>query len=719
MRVVPASITTAWESGQFTGSSRSIARVTVQRTAISTQKVTRKFRWATYAFGNPHPMRELPNVKAVRWNRSVDQDAATCEIDLYNVRPLPIGQAPNLTDQGVYEGFEQLGYFTFNRGDETNRWGHDPNEWQHKLYPDMLIRTYEGYGFDDTVPPDEDPHLVQTGVWFIDDVELDAIGTLKLKMRDASALLLEQLAFPPVIPFGAYPLSYEHIHDVPGKPIVNVSGSTSWVRPRYNTDSGVPYNGSNGSIGGHRPSDAFDGTDSSYWLSIGNSSPSASYAYEYVEGKISSGSVHAFKVHVRGGPYIMYLSVYADGAWKGKAKVPYDPTNAVSSPNGADIKYVKRVQVDENDNFTVKLPRSYANVTRVRITFHHLWDSNYGTYQFRAAVRDFQVAVGTTTTTTTPTTKSVGNYSDYTDIVKELLCYGGFWWPNAGALDFQMQGDGTERVTTATPDDSVIVAGKVWGDLEQSGTFGPSDLASDIFDKKPLMDGVSYVRDILGFIFYVDETGGAVFRSPNIWELGNTVMHPDNRLTANLTRANPSTNPDGSWAITIDERQTLMALQATLSSRNVRERIVIANLSGGKGAVTAGFNPYNMPKTGFRRVSIWSDQHFTTSKECRIMADLIALRQLFTFRSDRVTIPGYPAIQIDDQVRLTERVTEEMGDLHYVKGIASSNDMSTGEWTYQLDVQWLGTAPFGNWVFDPANLDPDTQAYLRSMGKIA
>lgn len=718
MRVVPAAIHDAWYSGQFTGSSRSIARVTVQRTLINTQKITRKFRWATYAFGNPHPTHELPNVKAVRWNRGIDQDAATCEIDLYNVKPLPVGQAPNLMDDGTYEGFEQLGYFTFNRGDEANIWGHVANEWQHKLYPDMLIRTYEGYGFDANVAPDADPHLVQTGTWFIDDVILNPIGTLQLKLRDASVLLLEQIAFPPVIPFGAYPLSYEHIHDVPGTPIVTVTGSTSWVRPKYSSDSGIPYYGTNGSIGGHRPSDAFDGSDSTYWLSVGNDSPSSPYAYEYVEGKVSSGTVRAFKVHVRGGPYTMYLSVFANGAWQGKSKVPYDPNNPVSAPNGSDIKYVKALQVDENDNVTIQLPKAYANTTKVRVTFHHLWDSNYGVYQFRAAVRDFQVAIGTTTTTTTPTTKTVGNYSDYTDIVKEILCYAGFWWPNAGPLDFYMQGDGTERVVPASPDDSVIVAGKVWGDLENSGTYGPSDLTADIFDKKPLMDGVSYIRDILGFIFFVDEAGGAVFRSPNIWELGNTVMDDDNRFTTNLTRADPSTNPDGSWAISIDETQTLMALQATLSSRNVRERVVIANLSGGKGAVTKGFNPYNMPRTGFRRVAIWSDQHFSSEKECQIMADMVALRQLFTFRSDTITIPAYPAIQIDDQIRLTERVTEEMGDLHYVQSIASNNDMSTGEWTYQLGVQWLGTAPFGKWVFDPANLDPATQDYLRSMGKI-
>jgi len=710
MRVVPTTMSDAWASGEFTGPNRPIARVTVQRTAINTQKVNTLYRWASYIFGNPHPMHELPNVKAVRWNRSIDQDAATCELDLFNVAPLPIGQAPILTDDGVYEGFEQRGYFTFNRGDDTtNRWNHTPTEWTHKLYPDMIVRTYEGYGFDETVPPDQDPHLVQTGTWFIDDVILDAIGTFQLKMRDASVLLMEQIAFLPVIPTGSYPLSFEHIHTVPGPDSISVSGSTTWKHPAYSSDSGIPYNGANGSIGGHRPSDAFDGSSSTYWLSIGNDSPSSPYAYEYVEGKITAGTVNAFKVNVRGGPYTMYLSVYANGAWQGKSKVPYDPTNPVSAPNGSDIKYLRAVTVDNEATITVKLPKPIANATKVRVTFHHLWDSNYGTYQFRAGVRDFQVAVGTTTTTTTPTTKTVGNYNDYTDIVKRLCCFAGFWWPNIASTGYMIQGDNSERSLVASPDDPAIVAGKAWGDFEQSGTYGPTDLTSDIFDKKPLMDGVSYVRDMLGFIFFIDEAGGAVFRSPNIWELGNIVMDNDNRLTTSLTRTTDM--------ITIDEKQTLMGLQVTLSSRNVRERIVIANVSGGFGAVTKGFNPYNMPLTGFRRVAIWSDQHFASVKECQIMADLIALRQLFTFRSDKVTIPGYPAIQMDDQVQLVERVTEET-EVHYVMGIASSNDISSGEWTYTLDTHWLGKSPFGNWVFNPANLAPDTQDYLRALGKI-
>jgi hypothetical protein len=34
------------------------------------------------------------------------------------------------------------------------------------------------------------------------------------------------------------------------------------------------------------------------------------------------------------------------------------------------------------------------------------------------------------------------------------------------------------------------------------------------------------------------------------------------------------------------------------------------------------------------------------------MADMISLRQLFTYRTDAVKIPANPAIQVDDQVRI-------------------------------------------------------------------
>lgn len=99
------------------------------------------------------------------------------------------------------------------------------------------------------------------------------------------------------------------------------------------------------------------------------------------------------------------------------------------------------------------------------------------------------------------------------------------------------------------------------------------------------------------------------------------------------------------------------------------------------------------------------------------MADLITLRQAFNFRTNQITIPGYPAIQVDDQVRIRERITGETY-IHYVREITSEWSASTGEWTYSLVTNWLGETPFTRWAFDPAQLSAETRAYLETVGAI-
>jgi len=157
----------------------------------------------------------------------------------------------------------------------------------------------------------------------------------------------------------------------------------------------------------------------------------------------------------------------------------------------------------------------------------------------------------------------------------------------------------------------------------------------------------------------------------------------------------------------------MLGFGSRLSSRSIRERVFVANLAGNFGAAVKGLNPY---PSGLRRVGGYTDQHFLTEAECRIMADLIVLRQLFTYRTDTVRIPGLPAIQVDDQVRLVERISEEHY-LHYVKSVSMEFDMKAGTYTYSLGTHWLGAAPFNNWTFDPANMSAETKAYLQAMGR--
>ena len=55
------------------------------------------------------------------------------------------------------------------------------------------------------------------------------------------------------------------------------------------------------------------------------------------------------------------------------------------------------------------------------------------------------------------------------------------------------------------------------------GADGYTGLLGDGWDKQPLQTGIAFIRDLLGYIFFIDETGGAVFRLPNWFALGNYV----------------------------------------------------------------------------------------------------------------------------------------------------------------------------------------------------
>lgn len=703
----------AWLSGDYTGNRRPMARATIQKMHMKIRSGGEGHQsYAEYLFNQPDIPRELPNLKSVRYDRSVATDAATCTLELYNTEPLPTGTALKADDLGNYQ-YAQPGYYTFNRGKttHTNRWRHNTNQWQSTIVPDRLIRTYEGYGFDGSVGPDYDNHMNQSGVWLIDTVEYNANGIITVNCRDAGRLLIEQIMFPPVVPKVSYPLSYTSKHQVADPPTYSTTGG--WMGLTYTKDSNIPYTGFNGSVSGHRPTDAFDGNASSYWMSIGNSRPDADYAYEYIEGSVPNKDVTAVKFHVAGGPYTYYVSIRRTGQtnWEGTAEIPYNERASAAAPNGANIDYVVSGRVGAEQELTVNLGK-FVGVDRVRVTFTNLWNSRIGQYPYRAAVRS--IAVSTAVTTTNPaTTHTEGNYSDYSEIVKRLCGYGGWYWPREAATGYQMMTDGQKKIMTAPMSDPYVGHGRIWGDIEMTGTAGipGTTLGPEVWDKKPLMDGITYIRDIVSFNFFIDETGGAVFRTPNIWQIGNYVGN---------NAFGKAYVPGEEALIVIDERETLLELAVTLSSRSQRERVFVANTTGRIGAVSKGHtSPVGPFDTGLRRVAGWTDQHFATDAECQIMADLITLRQLFQYRTDRVTIPGYSAIQIDDQVRIIEGTTAE-DFVHYIAGMSSSWDVETGEWTYSLDTHWLGEAPYENWAFNPydGTLHAETIEFLKTIGAL-
>ena len=87
------------------------------------------------------------------------------------------------------------------------------------------------------------------------------------------------------------------------------------------------------------------------------------------------------------------------------------------------------------------------------------------------------------------------------------------------------------------------------------------------------------------------------------------------------------------------------------------------------------------------------------------MAELVAMHVMFSMRTGQVTCPANPLLDIDDQVRLWERVT---GDtfIHYVRGISTHQDLVQGSYTMTLTTNWLGDRD--NWAIRRGTDHPGT-----------
>jgi len=492
--------------------------------------------------------------------------------------------------------------------------------------------------------------------------------------------------------------------------------------------------GANVSVYGHTPAMAFV-DDASYWLSIGNDVNTAGYSYEWIEGSSPAMTLTSVVVHTKGKSYGLYLSVFADGKWvqhSDTGVIPYNPS-LPESHNHANIPYAEfKSEGDTEGPVTIVLREPIPGVTKVRVTFHNLQYFTESDLHYRAACRFLEaigqpgdvvaptagkvVSDGGPTSETTYTPAHVepglgakpGKYQDYTDLIKLFCAWGGFYWPpdaekvlSDGSVQTFSFGQGPYGLPNVDPVLGDIDGGRVWGDLEETGTAGIVPLPINVWSQQTLIDAITYVRNIIGFIFYVDEDGGIVWRRPNQYAIGNWVG--DNASAG--TPARISNCP------ILDEQTVLIGLRAVLNGQNVRERVFVATTDGKKAALAAGYNPN---PTGLRRVGGWTDQYFSSQEECQVMADLIALQQLFSYRSDVVQIHGYPAVQVDDQVIVIEQVTSE-GYYHYVSGIDSDNDLEQGGWTYDLTTNWLGARPFDQWAFDPAGLSKETQTYLQAL----
>lgn len=442
---------------------------------------------------------------------------------------------------------------------------------------------------------------------------------------------------------------------------------------------------------------ALDGDESSYWSS--DIRPSSS-SWVFAELSIPATTLAMVRVKTRRPNVMAYVCVYSQGQWRSYS-------SSHNAPDGTKYLLASALPEASGDFF---FQEPVAGVTKVRVVLRNLYESevlgrgNPGT-RYHAEITELQahapkaapsdpndtdLAVKEAHSVTTigrPAGEGATRYGDYTDIVKILLGWGGFLWPYNGTI---RKSDGTdETITFGDAPFNIGPAydlslggdyGRIWGDLENSGTSGPADLEVPMFDKKPLMDIINEIRDILGFVFYVDEDGGVVWRHMNIYNLGNWILNRSPRAGWTAER------------VTLDERINLMSLSTTISSANVREGIYVANEDVTASGGSRGYNPNPI---GLRRVAGWTDQGFQTKEECTKMAEQIGIRQMLTYRQSSAQIPGYPGIQVNDQVQIRERQSQE-DYIHLVTGISSSNDLVSGVYTYDLTTHWLGTDPGAN-----------------------
>ena len=405
-----------WNSGgPFLGTDRSHGRVTVEpdwfltHTAKTWGSSTRgPFRWFQRE-DNSQVVREIPGIKSIAIDRSVDQDAATCTIVVYNQR-----MDDNDTVSEIPTQLGNPGYYTPDRGrsPETNaRWNQSANIWENVLTPNALLRTYEGFGGydDDNIPLPigeavDAGNLLITGTWLVDSVSVGTDGMMTLSCRDMGKLLVDQQLYPPLIPADLYPIQYcrwtfkeNRIKGAQRRPdadrsLKSLSYGGCTGLGSQNSGSDVWY-GPNGSVHGHRASHAFDKRTDTFWLSVGNSDVRAPYAVEWIEACSGGQEINEVYVHPWAGNYQMFVSIFEDGKWVPGPTINYNPLSVglYTGANTAEVPYVLTAGVPWETGTWYTLPRTYK-AQKIRFTFTNLTHSQWGPYTYRAGVREIQAA---------------------------------------------------------------------------------------------------------------------------------------------------------------------------------------------------------------------------------------------------------------------------------------------------------------------------------------
>jgi hypothetical protein len=232
------------------------------------------------------------------------------------------------------------------------------------------------------------------------------------------------------------------------------------------------------------------------------------------------------------------------------------------------------------------------------------------------------------------------------------------------------------------------------------------------------MDGINQLKEILGFICYIDATGGIVWRMPNIWRTGNYIT--------GYGYVGQDSIRD------IDEEKVLIDFGVTVDDTNLRSEIHVVSAEDrtlytsiqpgwAEGEVIpSAVDPQGDLALlgGQDRIMLVPNYPFISQAEVDKFAYLVSLWIHWSYRKGKIRIPGNPAFEPDDQVRVYERITEE-SYIHYIQGVRSNMDLDAGTWYLDIDTHWLGNGPDQTWVVNTYNdMPPALFAYLCAIGEI-
>ncbi len=625
---------------------------------------------------------EVPNIKEVSLDQSIDNAAGSCTITLSN-------QWMDLNTEDLEAALGNPGWFTWNRGqspEARTRWGHEENAWSEVLVPNALLRTYQGYGGRGLTVEEAiaGGYIILTGVWLVDRATAKTDGTLELSCRDVGKLLIDQMLMPPLVPAANYPLTFARwIHVEEAVQHQQMDSADGDKRAAFSKSGNQAWYGPSGVVHGHSPLHATDGDPNSFWVSVGNVGPTEPFSVEYLEYDCGDW-VDTIYINPWAGNYNLYVSVMEDGNWVGGATIPYEPLHVgrygVGTAYQAAIPYVLRAGVPWETPMEYKLDRAY-HADKVRITFTNLARSPWGPYPYRAGVREVALrgSAHYSTATSIESVRKDGNYRDYADIIKHLLLWAGWWCqessPTAGAVP------------------------EVYGNIESTGVPGDDftfdySFGPDVFDKRPVIDAINQIKELVGYIFWIDAEGGARFESPNWWGPGN--FWEDGSSTDLIPE--------------FDERKVLTGYQAAYDGQSARSEIIVSSSEPwgelpGEGPMPGTVLTRFIPPTadalrGMVNPVVYPNQYLTNPEEQRLMAELIALHIWFQQRQGSVTCVANPLVGPNDQVRIYERQTAETY-IHYVRSISTTHNLESGEYTMTLTTNWLGDKD--DWTFTRLN----------------